>query len=42
MSEDIFGEFVEFFIKGLNPFKIQTNFKLDFLPGYLIPNPFRI
>jgi hypothetical protein len=31
-----FGEFMEIFLKGLNPFKIQTKFKFDFLPKYLI------
>jgi hypothetical protein len=30
----IFGEFIEFFIKGLNPFKIQTKFKLDLFLGF--------
>jgi hypothetical protein len=25
-----FGEFMRFFRKGLNPFKIKTKFKLDF------------
>ncbi len=36
MSIKIFGEFMEFFLKGLDPFQIQTKFKLDFLPEFLI------
>jgi hypothetical protein len=36
MSRKIFCEFVEFFPKGLNTFKIQTNFKLDLFPGFYI------
>jgi hypothetical protein len=36
MLEMIFGEFMEFFLKGLNPLKIQTKFKLDFLPEFLM------
>jgi hypothetical protein len=31
MSRKIFGEFMEFFLKGLNPFKIQTIVRLEFL-----------
>jgi hypothetical protein len=34
MSRKIFGEFLEFFLKGLNPFKIQTNFKYVFIPDF--------
>jgi hypothetical protein len=29
-----FGEFVEFLPKGLNPFKIQSDFKLDFFSEF--------
>jgi hypothetical protein len=36
MSIKIFGEFMEFFLKGLDPFQIQTKFKLDLLPEFLI------
>jgi hypothetical protein len=39
MSRKIFGEFIEFFLKGLNHFKIQTSFKLEFLLEFLIQNP---
>jgi hypothetical protein len=39
MSRKIFGEFMEVFLKGLNPFKIQTNFKLDLFLGFLFQNP---
>jgi hypothetical protein len=28
MSRQIFGEFMNFFQKGLEPFKIQTNFNI--------------
>jgi hypothetical protein len=34
-----FGELMEFFLKGLNSFKIQTSFKLDFLLKFIIQNP---
>jgi hypothetical protein len=33
---DNFDEFIEFFLKGLNPFKIQTNFKLDLFLEFII------
>jgi hypothetical protein len=42
MSRKIFGEFMEFSLKGLNPFKIQTNFKLNLLPQFLIQIMFYI
>jgi len=34
-----FGEFMTFFPKDLNPFKIKASFKLELFPGFLIPNP---
>jgi hypothetical protein len=37
MSRNILGEFMEFFIKGLYPFKIQTKFNIVWLPKFLIP-----
>jgi hypothetical protein len=37
----IFGEFIEFSPKGLNPFKIQANLKFDFFPRFLPQNPER-
>jgi hypothetical protein len=27
---------MKFFLKGLDPFKMQTNFKLDLLPEFVI------
>jgi hypothetical protein len=36
MSIKNFGEFIEFFLKGLNTFKIQTRFKLDLLMNFYI------
>jgi hypothetical protein len=36
MSRNIFGEFMDFFFKGLNPFKIQTEFDFVLLPEFLI------
>jgi hypothetical protein len=39
MLRNIFCEFMEFFLKGLNPFKIQTKFKLDLFPRYLFQKP---
>jgi hypothetical protein len=42
MSRKIFGEFMEFFLKGLNPFNIQTEFNGDLFPGFLIQSPFGI
>jgi hypothetical protein len=41
-SRKNFGEFIEFFLKGLNLFKIQTNFKFVLLLGFLIRDPFGI
>jgi hypothetical protein len=41
MPGKIFGEVMEFFPKGLNPFKIQANLIFDLFPGFLIQNPFR-
>jgi hypothetical protein len=32
----IFSEFMEFFLKGLNPFKIKTKFKLGFVLEFII------
>jgi hypothetical protein len=34
-----FCEFMEFFLKGLNPFKIQTRFKLELLLNFIIQHP---
>jgi hypothetical protein len=42
MSRNIFDEIMEYLLKGWNPFKIQTKFKFDLLPGFLIKNPFEI
>jgi hypothetical protein len=42
MARKIFGEFMEFFLIGLNAFKIQTKFKFDLLPGFLIQHKFGI
>jgi hypothetical protein len=36
MSRKIFGEFMNFFLKGLYPFKIQTSFKLEFVLDFII------
>jgi hypothetical protein len=41
MLGKIFGEVMEFFPKGLNPFKIQANLIFDLFPGFLIQNPCR-
>jgi hypothetical protein len=41
MSRNNFGEFMKFLPKGLDPFKIQTRFKLDLIPNFLIQNPER-
>jgi hypothetical protein len=38
MSRKIFGEFMEFFPKGLKSFKIQTKFKLNLFPDFFISN----
>jgi hypothetical protein len=42
MPGKIFGEFMGFFPKGLYPFKIQTNMKLDLLYGFLVQYTFGI
>jgi hypothetical protein len=42
MSRKNFGEFMNFFLKGLSPFKIQSSFKLDFVMEFIIENPKRI
>jgi hypothetical protein len=42
MSRKDFGEFMDFFLKGLNPFKIQTYFKLEFFLEFIILDPFGI
>jgi hypothetical protein len=39
MLGKIFGEFIEFFLNGLNPFKIQIRFNLDLLLNFIIQNP---
>jgi hypothetical protein len=41
MPIKIFGEFMRFFPKGLNTFKIQTIFKLDLLLNFIFQNPER-
>jgi hypothetical protein len=38
-SRKNFGEFVEFFPKGLKPFKIQTKPKFGLVPEFLLQNP---
>jgi hypothetical protein len=38
-SRIFFGEFVEFFPKGLNHFKIQANLIFELFPGFLLQNP---
>jgi hypothetical protein len=42
MSRQIFGELMRFFPKCLNPFKIQSRFKLDLLLDFIIQNSERI
>jgi hypothetical protein len=42
MSIKNFSEFMIFFPKGLNPFNIQTRFKLEFVLEFIIQNPERI
>jgi hypothetical protein len=42
MSGKNFGKLMEFFLKGLNPFKIQSIFKLDFVMEFRIQNLERI
>jgi hypothetical protein len=39
MPRNNFGEFMEFFLKGLNTFKVQASLKFDLLPKFLIQNP---
>jgi hypothetical protein len=39
MSRRIFGEFMGFFFKGLNPFKIQAIFKLEIPLQFIIREP---
>jgi hypothetical protein len=34
MSREIFGKFIEFLLKGLIQFKIQTKFKVDLFPRF--------
>jgi hypothetical protein len=36
MSRRIFGEFMGFFSRGLNPFKIQASFKLEIPSQFII------
>jgi hypothetical protein len=36
MPGNIFGAFMEFFPKGLNSFKIQTKFKCNLVPEFVI------
>jgi hypothetical protein len=36
MSRKNFGEFMGFFLKGLDPFKIQTKSNFVWLPEFLI------
>jgi hypothetical protein len=38
MSRKDFGELMEFLLKGLNSFKIQTRFKLDLILESIIQN----
>jgi hypothetical protein len=38
MSSLNFGEFMRFFLKGLNPFKIQTKFEFELFLVFLIQN----
>jgi hypothetical protein len=38
MPWKIFSEFMRIFTKGLNPFKIQTRFKLAYLQNFIIQN----
>jgi hypothetical protein len=42
MSTKNFGEFMEFFFKGFNPFKIQSNLKLDFVLEFINQNAKKI
>jgi hypothetical protein len=42
MPRKIFGEFMKFFLKGLNPFKFQTKFENILLPKFLIHIVLRI
>jgi hypothetical protein len=38
MPRKNFGKLMEFFLKGLNPFKIQTRFKLELVLNFIIQN----
>jgi hypothetical protein len=38
MSRKNFGEFMKFFLKGLDPFKIHIRFKLEFVLKFIIQN----
>jgi hypothetical protein len=38
ISRKIFGEFIEVFLKGLNPFKIHIKFELEFASGIFNSN----
>jgi hypothetical protein len=38
-SSENFSEFMRFFSKGLNPFKIQTSFKLELFLKFIIQDP---
>jgi hypothetical protein len=42
MPRKICGEFMGFFAKGLNPFKIEISFKLEFFLEFIIQNVFEI
>jgi hypothetical protein len=42
MPRKIFGEFMEFLPKDLNPFKIQLDFELELLLNFIIQNPGKI
>jgi hypothetical protein len=41
MPGKIFCEFQGFFLNGLTPLKIPTNFQNWFIPEFLIQNPFQ-
>jgi hypothetical protein len=42
MPRKNFGEFMEFLPKAMNPFKIQSDFELEFCLNFIISNPGRI
>jgi hypothetical protein len=42
MSRNIFGEFMEVFLKGLELFIIQVTLKFEFFRGFLFQNLFGI